>query len=170
MSTTAKSEDQVPYVVNVSKTSTDEEDAVIAHAFRILESRFRSQERTTTLSDPTTVKQFCCMCMQGLEHEEFMVMFLNTQNQLIDHEVMFRGTLTQTSVYPREVVKAALKLNASAVMFCHNHPSGSVDPSKADLSLTQTLKAALALVEVRVLDHLVVSGPRATSMAETGMM
>jgi DNA repair protein RadC len=101
----------------------------------------------------------------------FCVLFLDAQHKIIALKQMFRGTVTQTSVYPREVVKeAALGLNAAAVLMAHNHPSGSVEPSRADEFLTQTLKTALALVDVRVLDHLVVAGAEVSSFAELGLL
>ena len=98
------------------------------------------------------------------------MLFLDAQHRVIETEEMFRGTLTQTSVYPREVVKAALTHNAAAVILAHNHPSGSTTPSRADELLTQTLKAALTLVDVRVLDHMVVTTGEVLSMAERGLM
>ena len=98
------------------------------------------------------------------------MLFLDAQSKMIDFDVMFRGTLTQTSVYPREVVKAALTKNAAAVILTHNHPSGSTEPSRADEFLTQTLKQALALIDVRVLDHIVVGAGGATSFAERGLL
>ena len=114
-------------------------------------------------------------CIKGLElgsrpHEIFAVMFLNSQNRLIALEEMFRGTLTQTSVYPREVVIRALALNAASVVLAHNHPSGAAEPSRADEMLTHTLKTALALVDVRVLDHFVVTTSQSVSMAERGLL
>ena len=105
-----------------------------------------------------------------VEHEVFWVLFADAYNRLITAEAMFRGTLTQTSVYPREVVKRALELNAAAVILGHNHPSGEVKPSSADERLTQQLRAALSLVDVQVLDHVIVSGDRFASMAEMGLM
>lgn len=104
------------------------------------------------------------------EHEVFMVLFLDAQNRVIAPEEMFRGTLTQTSVYPREVVKRALSLNAAAVILAHNHPSGVAEPSRADEFLTQSLRSALALVDIRVLDHIVIAGSNATSFAERGLL
>ena len=104
------------------------------------------------------------------EHEIFAVLFLDARHQLLAMEEMFRGTLTQTSVYPREVVKRALERNAAAVMLAHNHPSGVAEPSRADEFLTQTLKTALALVDVRVLDHVIVAAGQSVSMAERGLM
>jgi DNA repair protein RadC len=100
----------------------------------------------------------------------FAVLFLDAQHRMLAMEEMFRGTLTQSSVYPREVVKRALHHQASAVVLAHNHPSGSVQPSRADEMLTHTLKAALALVDVRVLDHIIVSQGESLSMAEQGLL
>ena len=102
--------------------------------------------------------------------EVFAVMFLDAQHRLLHFEAMFQGTLSQASVYPREVVKLALELGASAVVLSHNHPSGSVEPSRADERLTQTLKQALHLIDVRVLDHIIVAPGQACSMAERGLM
>ena len=119
---------------------------------------------------PLQVKDHARLRLAHLPHEVFALMFLDAQHRLILWEEMFRGTLTQTSVYPREVVKRALELGAAAVIFLHNHPSGAAEPSRADEHLTQTLKAALALVDVRVLDHLVVSRVEVVSFAERGLM
>lgn len=116
------------------------------------------------------VKSFLCGKIGGLEHEVFYCLFLNSRHRLISAQEMFRGTLTQTSVYPREIVKAALALNASAVIVAHNHPSGDTLPSYADENLTEMLKEALKLVDVRVLDHIIVSGNNSRSMAETGLI
>jgi DNA repair protein RadC len=119
---------------------------------------------------PGRVKDFLSLQLRALEHEVFAVMFLDGQHRLLGVEEMFRGTLTQTSVYPREVVKRALALNAGAVVLAHNHPSGLAEPSRADEFLTQTLKSALQLVDVRVLDHVVVGQGQAVSMAERGLL
>jgi DNA repair protein RadC len=105
-----------------------------------------------------------------LPHEIFVVLFLDSQHRLIAADEMFRGTLAQTSVYPREIVKAALDRNAAAVIFAHNHPSGVAEPSRADELLTQALKQALALVDIRTLDHFVVAGNRVVSFAERGLL
>ena len=129
----------------------------------------RLQERSV-LADPASVKQHLQMRMGQLRHEVFAVCFLDAQNRLLETEDLFRGTLTQTSVYPREVVLRALHHHAAAVVLAHNHPSGSVQPSNADIALTQTLRAALALVDVRVLDHIIVGAGAALSMAERGML
>ena len=119
---------------------------------------------------PQAVRDYLQLQLGGLHHEVFTVLFLDSQHRLIALQEMFRGTLTQTSVYPREVVKQALTLNASSVVLAHNHPSGTAQPSRADEALTHTLKAALALVDVRVLDHFVVTASQAVSMAELGLV
>ena len=116
------------------------------------------------------VSDYLKLHFAGQAHESFAVLFLNAQHTMLAFEDMFRGTLTQTGVYPREVVKRALQLNASAVILAHNHPSGKVEPSEADVTLTRVLKEALALVDVQVLDHFVVGNNRAASMAERGLV
>ena len=119
---------------------------------------------------PAQVKHYVQLQLGALAHEVFAVLFLDAQHRLLHYEEMFRGSLTQTSVYPREVVKRALELGAAAVILAHNHPSGAAEPSRADEFLTQTLKSALALVDVRVLDHLVVGQGQAVSFAERGLL
>lgn len=121
-------------------------------------------------SSPNAVKDYLRLKLGRLEHEVFMIIYLDAQNTIIDDEEMFRGTVTQTSVYPREVVKACLNRNAVSVILAHNHPSGVVAPSRADEFLTQTLKSALALVDVRVLDHIVVGAGATCSFAEKGLL
>jgi DNA repair protein RadC len=127
------------------------------------------QEREV-FSSPGAVKQYLQLRLAARPHEVFAVLFLDAQNRLLALEELFRGTLTQTSVYPREVVQQALHHRAAAVVLAHNHPSGTVQPSRADEALTQTLKTALALVDVRVLDHVVVAPGGAFSMAEHGLI
>jgi DNA repair protein RadC len=134
---------------------------------RALEESVRQGD---VLSSPERVREFLRLMLAGRDHEVFMVLFLNSQNQVIAPEVMFRGTLTQTSVYPREVVRRSLMMNAAAVIFAHNHPSGVAEPSQADQCLTESLKRALALVDIRVLDHFVVAGTGVTSFAERGLL
>ncbi len=126
--------------------------------------------RRPVFDTPERVKDYLRLRIGANDSEVFTVLFLDAQNQLIRVEDMFRGTLTQTSVYPREVVKRALELNAAAVVLAHNHPSGVSEPSSADQYLTQALAKALALIDVRVLDHLVVSRGETVSMAEQGLM
>jgi DNA repair protein RadC len=119
---------------------------------------------------PETVKTFLRLKLAGLGHEVFAVLFLDAQHRLIAMEEMFQGTLTQTSVYPREIVKRGLELGAAAVILAHNHPSGVAEPSRADETLTHALTAALALVDMRVLDHLVVGSGAVVSLAERGLV
>jgi DNA repair protein RadC len=119
---------------------------------------------------PAKVKQYLQLQLGTREYEVFAVLFLDAQSRLIKFEELFRGTLTQTSVYPREVVKRALTLGCAAVILSHNHPSGAAEPSRADEYLTQTLKSALQLIDVRVLDHLVVGHGEVVSFAERGLL
>jgi DNA repair protein RadC len=119
---------------------------------------------------PKAVRDYLQLQLGARTHEVFAVLFLDSQNRLIALEELFRGTLTQTSVYPREVVLRALHHHAAALVLAHNHPSGAAQPSRADEALTQTLKAALALVDVRVLDHFIVTREQAVSMAEMGLV
>jgi DNA repair protein RadC len=122
------------------------------------------------LNSPESVKQYLRLIFNAKPHESFFVLFLDVKNRLIDTKEMFRGTLTHTSVYPREVVKEALARNAASVMLAHNHPSGTPEPSESDLVLTRTLVQALALIDVRILDHFVVAGRHVHSFAEHGQL
>ena len=122
------------------------------------------------LGSPSAVRDLLMHRLAGLPYEVFVCIMLDNQNRLIAYEEMFRGTLTQTSVYPREVVKASLRVNAAAVIFAHNHPSGAAEPSRADELLTRALKDALALVDVKVLDHFIVAGTTTLSFAEKGLL
>jgi DNA repair protein RadC len=122
------------------------------------------------LTSPSAVRDFLKLRLGGLPHEVFVVILLDAQNRVLAVDEMFRGTLTQTSVYPREVVKVALRTNAAAVIFAHNHPSGVAEPSRADEALTQSLKQALSLVDVKVLDHFIVAGTSTLSFAERGLL
>ena len=142
-------------------------EEVLQQARRVLSYRVR---RGAVFSSPAIVKDYLRLQIGELEHEVFCVLFVDSQNRMIAMREMFRGTVTQTSVYPREVVKEALVLNAASVILAHNHPSGHPEPSRADEFLTQTLKTSLALVDVRVLDHLVVGGGEVVSFAERGLL
>ena len=122
------------------------------------------------LVSPQAVRDYLRLSLGGRPYEVFVGLFLDSQNRVLAAEELFRGTLAQTSVYPREVVKAALARNAAAMIFAHNHPSGVAEPSRADELLTQALKQALALVDIRTLDHFVVAGGRLTSFAERGLL
>lgn len=139
--------------------------AVIELARRSLSEELKAGE---ALSSPLAVKQYLQLMLAKKPYEVFVVLFLDVKNRLIASEELFRGTITHTSVYPREVVKAALAHNAAGILLAHNHPSGSPEPSAADRSLTSALKQALALVDIRVLDHFVVAGRHVYSFAEHG--
>ena len=141
--------------------------AVLELARRSLKQEF---QQGVLFDSPGKVKDYLRMQLAARDHEVFAVLFLDAQNRLIVLEEMFRGTLSQTSVYPREVVKRALEHRAAAVILAHNHPSGAAEPSRADEFLTQTLKSALALIDVRVLDHLVVGQSDVVSLAERGLL
>ena len=141
--------------------------AVLEIARRTMGEQLQAREAMT---QPHLVQDYVQMHLGQLPHEVFAVMFLDAQHRLIQFVQMFRGTLTQTSVYPREVVQGALSWGASAVVLAHNHPSGQVQPSRADQLLTQTLRDALALVDVRVLDHVIVGRGQALSMAQKGWL
>ncbi|MEO6745728.1 MAG: DNA repair protein RadC [Caldimonas sp.] len=142
-------------------------DEVIGSALAMVSRRYRSG---TTLAAPQAAREYLALRLGTLEHEVFACIFLDAQNRIIEYVELFRGTVTQTAVYPREVVKEALRRNAVALVLVHNHPSGCGEPSRADEYLTQTLKAALALVDVRILDHIIVGGIHLTSLAERGLL
>ncbi len=144
-----------------------EDNEVLQAAARLLAVRVRNSD---VLSSPAAVRDFLRLRHGPLEHEVFAVVHLDAQHRVLDYAEMFRGSVTQTSVYPREVVKEALARNSAALLLVHGHPSGVADPSRADEVLTHTLKAALALVDVRGLDHLIVGGEEIYSMAEHGLM
>lgn len=145
-----------------------QEDRALYRAFDILERRLRTDP--VSLGSPGAVRDFLRIAYANEVREVFSAAWLDAQNRLIAFEGLFVGTLTQTSVYPREVVRASLRHNAAAVIVAHNHPSGIAEPSRADELLTQTLKQALALVDVRVLDHFIVAGNTTLSLAERGLV
>ena len=144
-----------------------EADDVLTAARRVLSAKVR---RGSSMQSPQVVKDYLQIHMAELEHEVFAVLFMDAQHRVIEFREMFRGSVAHTSVYPREVVKAALTLNAAAVILAHNHPSGEPTPSRADEMLTQTLRTALALVDVRVIDHVVVATAGVASFAERGLL
>jgi len=126
--------------------------------------------RGPVMTSPQILRDWLRLYCAGLEHEVFLVLYLDANHRLIEPQELFRGTLTQTSVYPRELVKGALARNAAALAVAHNHPSGQAEPSRADEFLTQTLKSTLSLVDVRIIDHFVVAGDQVVSMAERGLI
>ena len=136
-------------------------------AARAITEELRHRE---CLTSPGAVRDLLKLKLAALPHEVFICIYLDAQHRVITIEEAFRGTLTQTSVYPREIVKAALRANAAAVIFAHNHPSGVAQPSQADEHLTRNLKEALALVDVKVLDHFIVAGTQTLSFAECGRL
>jgi DNA repair protein RadC len=162
-----RSEDSPLYAVEKSTYPlAASEDEIIAKALTILESRVCN----TAMLSPQNVQDWFRLRSAHLEHEVFSVMFLDAQHCLIECEDMFRGTATQCGVYAREIAKRALQLNASAVVVSHNHPSGSSEPSQADVKLTVSLKNALAMIDVRVLDHIVVANGGTFSFSATGVL
>lgn len=145
------------------------EDRLIARAKKVLSRRLG--EPGVVFGSPQAVRDFLVFELAEEAREVFYVIFLDSQNQVISCEPLFVGTLTQTSVYPREVIRRCIELNASAVILAHNHPSGVLEPSMADRTLTDTLKNTLALIDVRVLDHFIVGGAaRPMSFAERGLV
>ena len=141
--------------------------AVAELARRALGQRLRERE---VMDSPQALREYLQLHLAHKAHEVFAVLFLDQQHRLLALEELFRGTLSETSVYPREVLLRALHHHSAAVVLAHNHPSGSVQPSRADLALTRHLRQALALVDVRVLDHLIVGPGQCLSMAEQGCL
>ena len=141
--------------------------AAIELARRALQEQLK---QNPALTSPTAVRDYLRLRLASRKEEAFVCIWLDAQHRALGIEEPFRGTLTQTSVYPREIVKAALRLNAAAVIFAHNHPSGVAQPSRSDELLTRDLREALSLVEVKVLDHFIVAGHQALSFAERGLL
>jgi DNA repair protein RadC len=145
--------------------------AQFAAAFEILRRSLDEKlKERSALTSPGAVRDYLRFVLGQQEHEVFGCIWLDAQHKVIGYEQLFEGTLTQTSVYPREIVKKALARNAAAVIFAHNHPSGVAQPSRADELLTRSLKEALGLVEIKVLDHFIVAGNQAMSFAERGLL
>jgi DNA repair protein RadC len=153
----------------------DMADSVLAHRLGVarellLRDLCEQMSNSPVMSSPQVLRDWLRLHCAGLQHEVFLVLYLDAHHRLIEAEELFRGTLTQTSVYPREVVKGALARNAAALALAHNHPSGEAEPSRADELLTQTLKSALNLVDVRIIDHFIVAGDKVVSFAECGRL
>lgn len=165
---TARRAQPAPLEFHAPTSNTAEEDRVVYQALAIL--RRRMSEPGIDLSSPQAVRRFLWLQLALEPRELFAVLWTDAQNRLIEAEVVFAGTLTQSSVHPREVVKSGLRHNAAGVILAHNHPSGSPEPSRADIALTAALKTALALVDIKVLDHFVVAGEHALSFAEAGLL
>lgn len=161
-----RNEEAPAYVVPPHQDAAGDDD-LIQKALAVLAARMKAGPM---MGSPGDVRDYLRLKIGGLEHEEFHIVWLDAQHRVIEIEGMFRGTLTQTSVYPREVVKAALRHNAGAAILAHNHPSGMAEPSRADEALTHALKGALAIVDVRVIDHIVVGVSSTVSFAERGLL
>lgn len=144
-----------------------ETSVVVREALRLTQKAIRTGH---VFANPRATREFLMTRMANLEHEIFAVVYVNTRHRFIAFEEMFRGTIDGASVHPREVVKSALRHNAAAVIFAHNHPSGDPTPSEADEFITRRLKEALALVDIRVLDHLVIGADYCESFAERGLL
>lgn len=150
------------------RCSERDEKRKVNAALAVLERKLRKPG--AVFKSPDATRSFLRVKLENLEHEVFACLFLDNRHRLILYEELFRGTIDGAAVYPREVVKAALNHNAAAVIFSHNHPSGMASPSNADFSLTKRLKAALELVDIRVLDHMVVGASEQVSFAENGWL
>jgi DNA repair protein RadC len=142
-------------------------DQILAAARQAVDAKM---QRGASFTSTDTVKEYLTTKLGGCENEIFAVIFLDAQHRLIEYREMFHGTIDGAAVYPREVAKASLRLNAAAVIFSHNHPSGNPEPSSADRSITQKLKEALSLLDIRTLDHIIVGGESAVSFAERGLI
>ncbi|MBI2317556.1 MAG: DNA repair protein RadC [Betaproteobacteria bacterium] len=163
----AAADGKLARVCGLGPAKRAELQAVLELARRALKEELA---RPGGLSSPHAVREYLRLALAGRDHEVFVALLLDAQHRMIACEELFRGTLSQTSVYPREVVKTALAHNAAAVIFAHNHPSGVAEPSSADELLTRSLKSALSLVDIQVLDHFIVAGGAATSFAERGLL
>jgi DNA repair protein RadC len=159
--------DEVQSVKGLGPAKRAELAAVLEIARRVLAERLAAQPG---FEQPQAVKDYLSLHLAALDHEAFAVLFLDVRHRLLRLETLFRGTLSQTAVHPREVVKRALALNAAAVVLAHNHPSGTAEPSRADELITAALRQALALVDVRVLDHVIVCRGATLSFAERGLL
>ena len=157
----------IPDRLSPTSEIADSQQATIREAIGILETRIRN---TKAFTSPSDVKQFCQLQIAQEKDEHFCCMFMDSQHRLIAFERLFRGTVDGASVYPRVVVRRVLELNAAALIVTHNHPSGLPEPSTADTKITQRLKDALALIDVRVLDHVIVGTDGTSSMAEAGLL
>ena len=143
------------------------QDEILTMAKQLIKRRFK---RGHALSSPNDAREFLLLELALLEHEVFYCIFLDNQHRILEAECCFRGTLDSTSVYPREMLKRSLQLNAAALILAHNHPSGVTEPSEADRAITQRLIDALKLVDIRVLDHFIIGGTELFSFAEQGLL
>jgi DNA repair protein RadC len=158
----------VPHPEKARSIKDRAEDAILEHAAKILKNRL--QHRETVFSSPEAVRQFLQIKLRPYPYEVFCAMFVDNRHRLIEFVELFRGTIDGASVHPREVIREAMKHNAAAVIFAHNHPSGIEEPSQSDLRITQRLKTALGYIDVRVLDHFIIGEGDGTSLAERGLL
>ena len=162
-----KSTDPVEYAAAGIDEAVREENAIIARALAILDKRVNTGQ---LMNQPSVLRSYLIAHNAKHDVEVFSVVFLNSQHRFIKHVDMFRGTDNQTSVYPKEIAIAALQMRASAFVMCHNHPSGDLSPSNADQKLTQMVRDAMAVLDLRCLDHIITGGGRAYSFAENGLI
>ena len=151
-----------------SEAAFEQENQLIAEAKHLLYARLQTSDQAFT--SPKATRDYLCLQLSERQHEVFCCLFLDSKHRLIEYQELFVGTIVTCSVHPREVVKAALRVNCAAVIFAHNHPSGAAEPSESDERITTRLKSALALVEIRVLDHFVVGDRTVVSFAERGLI
>lgn len=170
MSKQVRSEDHAEYdaMPHPEKSKNQREDAVLEQAAKILKSRL--QHRETVCSNPESVRQYLQIKLRSYPYEVFCALFLDNRNRLIEYVELFRGTIDGASVHLREVIREVIRVNAAAVIFAHNHPSGVEEPSQADLRITERLKDALVFIDVRVLDHIIIGEGDGTSLAERGLL
>jgi len=154
--------------IKANSASVQKEDKIIAEAMAILRARMRVYEYTFT--SPELVKKYIRLQLSENSYESFGILYLNNQHQLITDEVLFRGTIDQAAVYPREILKRSLELGAAALIIYHNHPSGACDPSMADKTITAKIKQVVELVDMRVLDHIIVGNGGLYSFADSGLI
>lgn len=152
---------------SVSIVSRYTEQSILDAAAKIMRDRINNK---SVFTSPNAVKEYFKFKLGAEPREHFGVLFTDSQNRMITCETMFSGTLSQTSVWPREIVKRALELNASALILCHNHPSGTLEASQADIVLTKAIKTACTMLDIRILDHIIVSVSGSVSMAEQGLI
>jgi DNA repair protein RadC len=155
------------YPTKIATNITSNQEATIQEAIGILQSNLK---HSSAMDSSDTVKRFCMLKISGKKDEHFSCLFLDNQHRLLSFETLFKGTIDGAAVYPRVVLRRSLELNAAAVIFTHNHPSGLPEPSQADIAITKRLREALQLIDIRVLDHIVVGTEGVVSMAERGML
>ena len=170
MKHTIKTEDAPAYNTDIKEEIKRSGDDVIKRALAILEARLKTLPNVPPFTSPGATTDYLKFKLALEEREHFHILYLNNQHHLIEDVRLFSGTIDGAAVYPREVVKTALMLNANAVIFAHNHPSGMVEPSQCDKTITAKLKGALALVEIKVLDHIIIGGLNSFSFAERGII